>query len=407
MKKIFTLLIGIVFSVTIINAQVPYKFSFKATIVNRNGAIVANKIVGLMIKIIPDNYVETFAPTTNEIGQIDIVIGGGIPDLSSIGWLTGEHFLEVWVDVKGGDEYILMSNTQLLSVPYALYAGSSDYNNLTDKPTTVAGYGITDAVTLNGVQTLTNKTLYAPIINSPAGIVKADVGLSNVDNTTDASKPISTNTQTALDLKENVLTFHLPLYRSANSISMSAASGSDNGYMSSADKTKLDGMQNADGSETKVTAGTNITVTGEGTTGDPYVINSSSGGPGSGGLTIGDSYGGGVIFYLTPDGIHGLVVEAQDQTFSGPQNWYNAHNLISVPGNHSLDGRNYTDWRLPTLYEFATLKKSGVVSNFIDEEYWTSIETSSSEAIALNCGTNVIWVRDKSGTKYVRTIRSF
>lgn len=50
-------------------------------------------------------------------------------------------------------------------------------------------------------QTLTNKTLTAPAITSPTGLVKADVGLSNVDNVADLSKPISTATQTALDLK--------------------------------------------------------------------------------------------------------------------------------------------------------------------------------------------------------------
>ena len=42
-------------------------------------------------------------------------------------------------------------------------------------------------VTLTGAQTLTNKT-----ITSPLGIVKADVGLGNVDNTSDADKPVST-----------------------------------------------------------------------------------------------------------------------------------------------------------------------------------------------------------------------
>ena len=51
-------------------------------------------------------------------------------------------------------------------------------------------------------QTLTNKTLTAPAINSPTGLVKADVGLSNVDNTSDASKPVSTAQQTALDGKQ-------------------------------------------------------------------------------------------------------------------------------------------------------------------------------------------------------------
>lgn len=47
-------------------------------------------------------------------------------------------------------------------------------------------------VTLAGSQTLTNKTLTSPVINTPTGIVKADVGLGNVDNTSDANKPVST-----------------------------------------------------------------------------------------------------------------------------------------------------------------------------------------------------------------------
>ncbi|MEI6138542.1 MAG: hypothetical protein WCP85_04735 [Mariniphaga sp.] len=51
------------------------------------------------------------------------------------------------------------------------------------------------------------------------------------------------------------------------------ATTSSDGFMSSADKTKLDGLQIADGSETKVTAGNNVTVTGTGTSSDPYVFN--------------------------------------------------------------------------------------------------------------------------------------
>ena len=43
----------------------------------------------------------------------------------------------------------------------------------------------------DGIETLTNKTLTSPVINSPTGLVKADVGLSEVDNTSDLLKPIS------------------------------------------------------------------------------------------------------------------------------------------------------------------------------------------------------------------------
>ena len=52
-------------------------------------------------------------------------------------------------------------------------------------------------------------TTYAPIANptftgTVAGVTKAHVGLGNVDNTSDSDKPVSTATQTALDLKANL-----------------------------------------------------------------------------------------------------------------------------------------------------------------------------------------------------------
>lgn len=44
--------------------------------------------------------------------------------------------------------------------------------------------------------TLTNKTLTSPIITTPTGIVKGDVGLGNVDNTSDATKDAAATTLT-------------------------------------------------------------------------------------------------------------------------------------------------------------------------------------------------------------------
>jgi hypothetical protein len=56
-------------------------------------------------------------------------------------------------------------------------------------------------VSVAGVQTLTNKTLTSPVlntptINNPSGLVKGDVGLGNVDNTSDATKNAATATLT-------------------------------------------------------------------------------------------------------------------------------------------------------------------------------------------------------------------
>lgn len=55
----------------------------------------------------------------------------------------------------------------------------------------------TDTLTgRNTTDTLTNKTLTSPVINTPTGITKSDVGLGNVDNTSDATKNSATATLT-------------------------------------------------------------------------------------------------------------------------------------------------------------------------------------------------------------------
>jgi hypothetical protein len=76
------------------------------------------------------------------------------------------------------------------------WTSSENFNLASSKAYLVNGTAIKDVT-----ETLTNKTLTSPVINTPTGITKSDVGLANVDNTTDANKPISTATQTALDAK--------------------------------------------------------------------------------------------------------------------------------------------------------------------------------------------------------------
>ena len=54
-------------------------------------------------------------------------------------------------------------------------------------------------------QTLTNKTLTSPVVNTPTGITKTDVGLGNVDNTSDATKNSATATLTNKTLTSPVI----------------------------------------------------------------------------------------------------------------------------------------------------------------------------------------------------------
>lgn len=75
--------------------------------------------------------------------------------------------------------------------------GTTEWSGIEGKPTTLAGYGITDAGSAAPVQSVAGRT-------GAVVLAKGDVGLSNVDNTSDANKPVSLATQTALNGKANL-----------------------------------------------------------------------------------------------------------------------------------------------------------------------------------------------------------
>ena len=72
-------------------------------------------------------FSETHNPvSTNRYGLFTLVIGKvNTTGFSSINWATGNVFLEVDIDTVGGSNYTSMGRTQMVSVPYALYAKTS------------------------------------------------------------------------------------------------------------------------------------------------------------------------------------------------------------------------------------------------------------------------------------------
>ena len=110
--------------------------------------------------------------------------------------LATKSYADTAVSTHSSDTTSVHGITDTAELATKTYADGAVSTHVAD---TTSVHGIVDTsllVTTTGTQTLTNKT-----ITTPAGLVKSDVGLGNVDNTADASKPVSTATQSALDAK--------------------------------------------------------------------------------------------------------------------------------------------------------------------------------------------------------------
>ena len=130
-------------------SQAPDMMSYQAVIRNVSNNLVVNKTVGVKISILKGGvngtpvYVESHAVRTNANGMVSLYIGNGDVSqgaFSSIDWASGLFFIKTETDPDGGSNYTISGTSQLLSVPYALYAKSAgnsfdgDYNKLTNAP---------------------------------------------------------------------------------------------------------------------------------------------------------------------------------------------------------------------------------------------------------------------------------
>jgi uncharacterized protein (TIGR02145 family) len=130
MKKIYTLLALI--ALTTIFAQAPHGFNYQATVRNSSGTLIVNQNVNFKFNIMLNSatslpvFSETHMAPTDDLGQVNLVIGQGtatVGSFSTINWANGNYYLGI--ELNTGSGYVAMGTTQLLSVPYALYANSA------------------------------------------------------------------------------------------------------------------------------------------------------------------------------------------------------------------------------------------------------------------------------------------
>lgn len=144
MKKlllgVFTLL-----CFTQIIAQVPQKFQYQVIVRDGSGALIINTPLTLKIEILngqqSSEYEETHNVTTSDQGLVILVIGSGntSDNFNDIDWVDGAHFLKVSIDDGLGSGFVVYSNSELLSVPYAIASNSVGNNNIVS----ILDYGAT------------------------------------------------------------------------------------------------------------------------------------------------------------------------------------------------------------------------------------------------------------------------
>ncbi len=133
MKNLYAILF--IFLFTLISfAQTPELMSYQALVRNADGDLIQNTTVGVRISILQNSdtgtavYTESHTISTNENGLVTLSIGSGstTDDFSSIDWGNGTYYIKSETDPAGGANYTIAGTSQLLSVPYALYAKSTE-----------------------------------------------------------------------------------------------------------------------------------------------------------------------------------------------------------------------------------------------------------------------------------------
>lgn len=132
-KALFTVLATATLSLSTFG-QAPEGFNYQAVVRDASSNILINQAVGIRITIQQGSiggtsvYQETFAAATNDFGLVNLKIGTGttVNNFSAINWAAGPFFIETAADVTGGTNYSVLGTTQLMSVPYALYAKKAE-----------------------------------------------------------------------------------------------------------------------------------------------------------------------------------------------------------------------------------------------------------------------------------------
>jgi hypothetical protein len=140
MKNATSFLIAVFMSLSLL-AQTPQSFKYQTVARNNAGDILASQNISFRMTIVQGElpgtvvYTETHATTTNASGLATLEIGRGTPvtgSFATINWSTTPIFLKTEIDPTGSSAFVEMGTSELLSVPFALFAENTANNDDAD-----------------------------------------------------------------------------------------------------------------------------------------------------------------------------------------------------------------------------------------------------------------------------------
>ncbi|MEP5612558.1 MAG: hypothetical protein ABJP45_09930 [Cyclobacteriaceae bacterium] len=343
MKKFLPFIFSLLF-VAHVYAQTPEGFNYQAVVRDNSGEILSEQTVGVQMSILQGSvtgtsvFSETFNQATSAFGLLNLKIGTGSVasgDFSTIDWSNGPFFVQTAIDLAGGTSYSVLGASQLLSVPFALYAktaGSSTPGPQgdagVDGRSVLSGFGTPMSEGEDGdfyINTSTSE-IYGPKTSGSWGAPTSLVGAAGVDGQDGAD--------------------------GSNGIAGADGTNGTNG---------VDGADGVNGQDGKTILSGAVAPTTEGVDGDLYLNTATSdiygpktsGNWGSGTSLIGASGGDGAdgsdgktllsgAVAPTTEGVDGdFYINTVTHEIYGPKasgNWGSGISLIGTSGSDGADG---------------------------------------------------------------------